>query len=200
MQSESPIDIHKAITYNQDRSRNKYGTAQWIWPWMESPPWNHVAIAGNIYRLLGNYLEGKKCTAIPDGFDLHLTKDNIFIPEVMVVCDRKKIRGNGVFGAPDLVVEVLSPSTANHDRGYKKEVYAKCGVREYWIVSPYEKSIEVYRNSGRECALHHVYSIYPDRMLEQMSDEERANVQTHFKCSLFDDLEISLDKIFNDLL
>ena len=200
MQSESPIDIHKAITYNQDRSRNKYGTAQWIWPWMESPPWNHVAIAGNIYRLLGNYLEGKKCTAIPDGFDLHLTKDNIFIPEVMVVCDRKKIRGNGVLGAPDLVVEVLSPSTADHDRGYKKEVYAKCGVREYWIVSPYEKSIEVYRNSGRECALHHVYSIYPDRMLEQMSDEERANVQTHFKCSLFDDLEISLDKIFNDLL
>ena len=200
MQSESPIDIHKAITYNQDRSRNKYGTAQWIWPWMESPPWNHVAIAGNIYRLLGNYLEGKKCTAIPDGFDLHLTKDNILFPEVMVVCDRKKIRGNGVLGAPDLVVEVLSPSTANHDRGYKKEVYAKCGVREYWIVSPYEKSIEVYRNSGRECALHHVYSIYPDRMLEQMSDEERANVQTHFKCSLFDDLEISLDKIFNDLL
>ena len=200
MQSESPIDIHKAITYNQDRSRNKYGTAQWIWPWMESPPWNHVAIAGNIYRLLGNYLEGKKCTAIPDGFDLHLTKDNILFPEVMAVCDRKKIRGNGVLGAPDLVVEVLSPSTANHDRGYKKEVYAKCGVREYWIVSPYEKSIEVYRNSGRECALHHVYSIYPDRMLEQMSDEERANVQTHFKCSLFDDLEISLDKIFNDLL
>ena len=167
---------------------------------MESPPWNHVAIAGNIYRLLGNYPEGKKCTAIPDGFDLHLTKDNIFIPEVMAVCDRKKIRGNGVLGAPDLVVEVLSPSTANHDHGYKKEVYAKCGVREYWIVSPYEKSIEVYRNSGRECALHHVYSIYPDRMLEQMSDEERANVQTHFKCSLFDDLEISLDKIFNDLL
>lgn len=167
---------------------------------MESPPWNHVAIAGNIYRLLGNYLEGKKCTAIPDGFDLHLTKDNILFAEVMAVCDRKKIRGNGVLGAPDLVVEVLSPSTANHDRGYKKEVYAKCGVREYWIVSPYEKSIEIYRNSGREFALHHVYSIYPDRMLEQMSDEERANVQTHFKCSLFDDLEISLDKIFNDLL
>ncbi len=94
----------------------------------------------------------------------------------------------------------MSPSTADHDRGYKKEVYAKCGVREYWIVSPYEKSIEVYRNSGSEFALHHVYSIYPDQMLEQMSDEERANVQTHFKCSLFDDLEISLDKIFNDLL
>lgn len=159
-----------------------------------------LQLPGTFTAFLGNYLAGKKCTAIPDGLDLHLTKDNIFIPEVMVVCDRKKIRGNGVFGAPDLVGAVLSPSTADHDRGYKKEVYAKCGVREYWIVSPYEKSIEVYRNSGRECALHHVYSIYPDRMLEQMSDEERANVQTHFKCSLFDDLEISLDKIFNDLL
>ena len=165
-----------------------------------SPAWNHVAIAGNIYRLLGNYLEGRKCTAIPGGFDLHLTKDNIFIPDVMVVCDRKKIRGNGVFGAPDLVVEVLSPSTANHDRGHKKEIYAKCGVREYWIVSPFDKAIEVYHNSGSEFVLHHVYSIYPDWMLEQMSDDERTNVQTHFKCSLFDDLEISLDKIFNDLL
>ena len=165
-----------------------------------SPAWNHVAIAGNIYRLLGNYLEGRKCTAIPDGFDLHLTKDNIFIPDVMVVCDRKKIRGNGVFGAPDLVVEVLSPSTANHDRGHKKEIYAKCGVREYWIVSPFDKAIEVYHNSGSEFTLHHVYSVYPDWMLEQMRDEERANVQTRFKCSLFDDLEISLDKIFNDLL
>lgn len=164
------------------------------------PAWNHVTIAGNIYRLLGNYLEGRKCTAIPDGFDLHLTKDNIFIPDVMVVCDRKKIRGNGVFGAPDLVAEVLSPSTANNDRGYKKEVYAKCGVREYWIVSPFEKAIEVYHNSGSEFVLYHVYSIYPDWMLEQMSDEEQANVQTYFKCSLFDDLEISLDKIFNDLL
>ena len=163
---------------------------------MESPPWNHVAIAGNIYRLLGNYLEGKKCTAIPDGFDLHLTKDNIFIPEVMAVCDRKKIRGNGVLGAPDLVVEVLSPSTANHDRGYKKEVYAKCGVREYWIIHPEDKSVDVYHTDGTEFVLHDIYSLHPDWMLAKMSKEEQAAVVTHFKCSLFEDLDISLEDIF----
>ena len=67
-----------------------------------------------------------------------------FVPDFMVVCDREKIKADGVHSAPDLVLEVLSPSTAKNDKGYKKSVYESSGVPEYWIVSPKEKSIEVY--------------------------------------------------------
>lgn len=161
-----------------------------------SPRWNHIAVSGNIYKIFANYLFGKKCTPVQDGFDLYLDDENHFVPDFMVVCDPDKIKDDGVHGAPDLVVEVLSPSTAKNDKTQKKEVYAKCGVQEYWLVHPVEKSIEVYRTNGTEFVLHDVYSLHKDWELAQMSEAERAAVITHFKCSLFDDLDISLEDIF----
>ena len=119
---------------------------------------------------------------------------------MMVVCDRDKIQSDGVHGAPDLVVEVLSPSTAKNDRSHKKEVYASCGVQEYWIVDPISKAIEQYLLKSGQFVLCEVYTVYPDWMLAKMSEEERAAVETHFKCSLFDDFDISLDDIFSGLL
>ena len=165
-----------------------------------SPAWNHVSIAINIYNIFNAYLHGKKCKAIPDGFDLHLTKKDVFVPDFMVVCDRDKIKPNGVYGGADLIVEVLSPSTTKRDRGYKKRLYAEYGTKEYWLVSPNEKSIEVYLNNGKDLVCHDIYTVYPDWQLEQMTDEERANVVTKFRCSLFEELEISLDDVFFDLL
>lgn len=161
---------------------------------------NHVFIAGNIYNAFSNYLRGKKCTPIMDGALVCLTENDHFIPDMMVVCDRSKITDNGVFGAPDLVVEVLSPSTAKNDKTHKKEIYAKCGVREYWLVSPSDKFIEVYHNSGGEFVLYDVYTVYSDWLLSKMSEAERAAVVTHFKCSLFSDFEISLSDIFRGLV
>lgn len=156
----------------------------------------HNRIAFNIAVLFDRYLKGKKCTPFSDGVDLYLDDDNRFIPDMMVVCDPGKIKPDGIHGAPDLVVEVLSPGTARNDKTRKKDVYARCGVREYWLVSPNEKSVEVYRTNGTEFILHDIYTLYPDWQLAQMSDEERANLVTQFKCSLFDDLDISLEDIF----
>lgn len=156
----------------------------------------HTYVADGILNIFRNYLKGKKCIPFGDGILVHLTDEDKFVPDVMVVCDHSKIKTNGIFGAPDLVAEVLSPSTAKNDRGRKMEVYAKCGVREYWIVSPGEQSIEVYRSEGSTFALYDIYIKRPDWELEEMSDEEKAAVVTHFKCSLFDDLDISLDDIF----
>lgn len=161
-----------------------------------SPAWNHVAVSGNIYNIFFNYLEGKKCTPIQDSFDLFLTDEDRFIPDFMVVCDPDKIKEHGVYGAPDLVVEVLSPSTTRRDKTCKKDVYAQCGVCEYWIVDPISKSIEVYRTTGTEFALHNIYALHSEWDLAHMSEDERAAVETHFKCSLFDDLDIDLAKIF----
>lgn len=160
----------------------------------------HNRIAGNIFWIFRTYLNKKKCTPFGDGTELHLTSADIFIPDFMIVCDEDKIRRDGVYGAPDLVVEVLSPSTAKRDRSYKMDIYARCGVKEYWIVSPESQSVEVYRNSGAQFRLHEVYSVYPDWMLAKMKPEERAEVTTVFQCSLYDDLDISLDDIFSGLL
>lgn len=161
---------------------------------------NHALISNNISCLFTNYLKGKPCTPIPDGVTVYLTDEDHFVPDFMVVCDRDKIKGNGVYGAPDLVVEVLSPSTVKRDRTHKKDVYGKCGVREYWLVDPASKTVEVCRNTGTELVLQEVYAVYPDWMLPRLTESERAAVVTHFKCSLFDDLDISLDDIFSDLL
>lgn len=164
------------------------------------PAFNHNRIASNIYWAFENYLRGKRCTAIADGTDLYLTERDRFVPDMMVVCDRDKIQHDGVHGAPDLVVEVLSPSTLRNDRGHKKNVYARCGVREYWIVNPADKSVEIYYADKGDFVLHDAYAVRPDWELKQMTDEERAALVTQFKCSLFEDLDIALDDVFSGLL
>lgn len=161
---------------------------------------NHSLTAGNIYTIFKNHLKKKKCTPIFDGVMVYLTEDDRFIPDVMVVCDRDKIKADGVYGAPDLVVEVLSFSTMKNDRTRKKDVYGQCGVREYWLVSTGEQAVEVYLLQGEDLVLDQVYTIHPDWMLEGMKEEERARVATHFRCSLFDDLNIALADIFDDML
>ena len=107
-----------------------------------------------------------------------------------------KSKGLILQGAPDLVVEVLSPSTAKNDRGHKKDIHEQCGVREYWIVSPKEKTVEVYLLQNSRYVLDGHYTRYSEEELEEMSEEDRAAVITHFQCSLYDDLELSLDDIF----
>ena len=159
----------------------------------------HVYTAGSIYNIFKNYLKGKNCIPFSDGLLVHLTDENKFVPDMMVVCDRSKIKSDGVHGAPDLVVEVLSPSTAKDDRTRKKEVYEACGVPEYWLVGPTDKSIEVYLLESGKYILHDVYTVRPDWVLAQMTDEERAAIVTEFKCHLYDDLIIRLDDIFGDL-
>lgn len=164
------------------------------------PAFNHNRVSSRIYWAFENYLKGKRCTAIADGTDLYLTEKDRFVPDMMVVCDRDKIQEDGVHGAPDLVAEVLSPSTAKNDRMHKKTVYGACGVREYWIVDPKNRTIEQYLLRDGTLELNTVYTSYPERELERMKEEERTAVITHFQCSLYDDFNIALDDIFSGLL
>lgn len=163
------------------------------------PSFNHNRVASNIFGLFWDYLRGKKCVPIADGTDLFLDEENRFVPDFMVVCDREKIKGDGVHGAPDLVVEVLSPGTARNDRGKKKNAYQRAGVGEYWIVSPSDRILEIYQNNDGAFGDPEVYTLYENWMLEQMSDEEKAALVTEFKCHLYDDFVIRLKDIFYDL-
>ena len=157
---------------------------------------DHNRIVGNISMIFVDYLHGKLCEPFAYGEAVYLTEEDHFIPDFMVVCDPEKVKSDGIHGAPDLVVEILSPGTAHNDRGRKMDVYAKCGVREYWIVSPGEKSVEQYLQDNGRLVLKAVYAIHPEPMLARMSEKERAAVVTAFQCSLFDDLIIQLADVF----
>lgn len=93
------------------------------------PTLRHNFVSINIFRIFDTYLRGKPCKAIPDGTDLYLNEENHYIPDVMIVCERDKLKSNAVYGAPAVVVEVLSFSTRMNDRKNKLRVYEKSGCK-----------------------------------------------------------------------
>lgn len=164
------------------------------------PAVNHNIVSENIFFLFKSFLKGKKCMPFGDGTDVHLLpKKDRFVPDAMIVCNRDIIKTDGIYGVPDLVVEVLSPSTAKNDRGYKKDLYEQYGVKEYWIVDPRNCSIEVYLLKDSKFVLEQVYAIYPDYAQEQMKDEGQEIV-TEFQVSFLEDLKINLHDVFSDML
>ena len=121
---------------------------------MMAPPSRvHQKISGELFRQLANFLEGKRCEAYAAPFAVRLFEkagdapedvDTMVEPDISVVCDHDKLDSHGCKGAPDIVVEVLSPSTQRHDRLVKLDLYQRAGVREYWIISPEEKTAQVF--------------------------------------------------------
>jgi len=115
---------------------------------MSAPNRNHQMALMEIGYQLYAFLKGKKCYVYMAPFDVRLNADTlddtVVQPDVLVVCDEKKTEdGKGVVGAPDLAVEVLSPSNPNHDRVIKFNKYREVGVREFWIVDPMSKTVAV---------------------------------------------------------
>ena len=166
---------------------------------MAPPAVSHQRVSGKIYRILANYLAGKKCAAFADGIHVYLTDKDKFIPDAMVVCDRDIIKPDGIHGAPDLVVEVLSPGTAKRDKIYKKDVYEKCGVKEYWIVSVDSRSIEVFLLKDHKFVPDEVYSVYEDFELAQLDENEKRAVKYHFSPSMFPELVINIEDVFSEM-
>ena len=115
---------------------------------MAAPTTWHQAIAGFIYKLLLDHAleKGGPCMPLMSPVDVQLDCDDrtVVQPDVMIVCDRSKFRNGRVFGAPDLSVEVLSPSSRKRDMSLKLYKYANAGVREYWIVDPDRQRVVVY--------------------------------------------------------
>ena len=156
----------------------------------------HNVISSNIYFAFASYLRGKPCVPFSDGVDVHLDDKNWFIPDAMIVCNPDIIQADGIHGAPDLIVEVLSPSTMKNDRGLKMQAYARAGVREYWIVTPMGRSVEVYYNQRGIFVLDETYVECSELELSMMDDKERAAVKTEIKVSLYEDLFVNVADIF----
>ena len=115
---------------------------------MAAPLISHQSASTNITVQIGQFLRGKSCKVSHSPTDVRLNADKldntVVQPDLLVVCDKTKLDdGKAVNGAPDMTVEVLSPSSASHDMVRKFGLYLKAGVREYWIVDPVTKSIIV---------------------------------------------------------
>lgn len=120
---------------------------------LASPSNAHQLISGEIFRQLANYLLGKRCKVFSAPFDVRLFEENddtpddvsmVVQPDLSIVCDSSKTDGHGCKGAPDMVIEVTSPSTARYDKLLKFNLYQRAGVREYWLVDPDTRTVSVY--------------------------------------------------------
>jgi Uma2 family endonuclease len=153
----------------------------------------HQALSGVIFYLFYNYLKGKNCKIYHAPFDVRLSKkktpqseedfDSVVQPDLTLVCDKSKLDERGCKGAPDLVIEILSPFTAPKDFITKTDLYERNAIKEYWVVHPVDKLLTVYL-LGKD-GKYGKPKIY--------SSEDIVKVK------IFSDLKIKLKKVFDQI-
>lgn len=120
---------------------------------LASPTRRHQTILRKLLLQIGNYLEGKTCEVFCSPFDVRLFEkendspqdvDTVVQPDILVVCDPKKLDDAGCKGAPDLAVEIISSFNRQHDTVTKFDLYQRAGVKEYWIIDPDAQIVQVY--------------------------------------------------------
>ena len=117
--------------------------------YMAAPSRIHQEILMFLSKTIANYIDSKKgpCKVYPAPFAVKLFSEddkNVVEPDISVICDPNKLTDRGCTGAPDWIVEIVSPSNSSHDYIRKLNLYADAGVREYWIVNPEKKTVLVY--------------------------------------------------------
>jgi Uma2 family endonuclease len=148
---EAQVDYNKRYTYadymtwDDDKRWELIDGVPYL---MSAPNRRHQELLGNLYLQIGPFLKGKKCKVYFAPFDVRLnadTFDNIVVqPDLLIVCDESILNKAGCKGVPDMVVEILSPSTSRYDRIKKFNTYLKAGIREYWIIDPETKTLAVH--------------------------------------------------------
>lgn len=123
-----------------------------------APSRKHQEVSKNLFLQLGNFLLNKPCKLYAAPFDVRIpTKDqpkedkvihNVLQPDLLVVCDLSKLDDKGCIGAPDIVIEILSPGNNTTELRHKYDIYESGGVKEYWIVWPESQSLTRYAMAG----------------------------------------------------
>ena len=116
----------------------------------------HQEVLGELFYQVRRQLEGHPCRVYVAPFDIRLPKgneadeliDTVVQPDISVICDSKKLDDRGCRGAPDWIIEILSPITARMDQIRKRALYEREGVREYWLVHPMDRVLYIYRLEG----------------------------------------------------
>jgi Uma2 family endonuclease len=168
------------------------------WELIDGVPYNmspaprrlHQLALADLIRQFTVYLQGKPCQVYPAPFDVRLPEadeddnlvETVVQPDISVVCDRGKLDDAGCRGAPDLIIEILSPGTAGKDLKVKFFRYERAGVLEYWIVDPVEKTVQAYQLGQNGCYGRPTVHIHTDRP----------------QVGIFPELEIDLAAVFAD--
>ena len=145
-----------------------------------SPSSRHQRISGQLYLSLGLHFRDQKCRPFAAPMDVKLSDEDVVQPDLMVVCNPSQIQRTHIEGAPRLVVEILSPDSLLHDRVRKTGLYARAGVAELWLVTPFPSLIEVFR---RKRGAYRLEAAYP-------KEQELVS-------PTFPDLKINLADIFD---
>lgn len=147
----------------------------------------HQEIVGELFLQIGSYLRGKDCKVYVAPFDVVLIESNqneqdsknVVQPDITVVCDKEKLDDKGCKGSPDMVIEVVSPSTVSQDYVKKLNIYEKYAIREYWIVNPKNNNVFVYKLDENK----------------QYSEVKVYDIKDKIKVGIFDNLVIDLNKV-----
>ena len=162
---------------------------------------NHSGIVMRLSARIFNYVDKNKCGYVfTDDVDVHFPDGSLFRPDLTVITtENKKIMNwkGSINGAPDMVVEVLSRSTKKNDLTIKKDIYESNGVKEYWIINPWEKSVAVYILRDGKFEFEHEYFKCDEDEWATFDDEEKAAYKPEIKVSIFDDLYVKVDDIFS---
>jgi Uma2 family endonuclease len=153
-----------------------------------APTATHQRVSLRVSSELYHYLEGKNCEVFSAPFDVRLIRKSkrdedittVVQPDLCVICDSSKVDERGCLGAPDIVVEILSPGNNRKELKNKYEVYEESGVKEYWIIHPQEKTFMKY-------VLNNLGTYEPSRLLT-MGDKVTTGILPGF--------ELDLDEVF----
>ena len=139
----------------------------WISKMSPAPGTSHQAVSWDIAYYFANYFRKTNCKTFAAPFDVRLldskkSKNNqqvfsVVQPDICVICDEKKIDERGCVGAPDLIIEIVSPGNSKREMKTKYELYEENGVREYWIANPLEKNIMLYVLKAKKYHLKKIY-------------------------------------------
>lgn len=152
-----------------------------------APSRKHQQILRELTTVFSNYLRDKDCEVFFAPFDVRLLSENkknddinnVVQPDLSIICDQEKLDDKGCNGAPDLIIEILSPSSVKLDRWKKYQLYEKAGVKEYWLVDPNNESVEVHYLVGERYQFKGVFT-----------KEDTVSTQ------VLSELEIELNQIF----
>ncbi|MBR0261744.1 MAG: Uma2 family endonuclease [Selenomonadaceae bacterium] len=167
-----------------------------------SPNWGHVNITANLIGTIGVYARINKLgVAVADNFDVHFPDGSLFKPDfIFVSAANEKLfldkEGTTLHGVPDMVAEIFSRSTMKRDMTIKKDTYERNGVKEYWLIDPWRKSIEVYLLRDGKYFLDDIYQNYSAEELNELTDKERAEVKFEVPVGVLDGFKVKIKNIF----
>lgn len=166
-----------------------------IYDMSPAPGYQHGIINGNIYAVIKQGLRGSICLAYIENLDFKYhpeINDDYLRPDIMIICDRKHLKGGAYSGVPKFIVETLGPSTAKRDKSEKKDIYERAGVEEYWIVSP-QGAVEIYYLENEKYILEQSYILQDDK------EEDDYNAETEIALRAFPHIKMTLGEIFEGI-